>query len=623
LALNQDGRVLWVVNPDANSVTAVDTASHQAAAPVSVGLEPWAVAVTLDGAAVVMNRGGGSLTVIRDGRTNDIEVGAEPGGLALSPTGRLAFVTLSSDAALAIVDLERDEMVGRVPLGPVPWAVAVTDDGDAEDLDETVVISHRIARLRSGGVEGTDDGKEGWLTTALAADLIASATASGGGTGIGGGTAGATSSPPTARQHVLEPYGFGFANGLEALSLHGGKAFVAHLLNSPEYPRDFETTVSAALSGVTLAPGESPEEGLALRLHLNDEAFSTPVNHPTGVAVSADGLTAYITLGGTDAVMGVDLAGITPRLIGFWPTGSNPRGLVLSPDGERAYVMNYLSRDVSVLDLSDRAARRVLTRVDVAPETLTADQLRGKVLFHNASSSRISQLGWIACATCHLGGGGDGTTWRTPDGPRQTMPLWELEGTAPFHASATRDEVQDFERDIEELMAGSGLAPGAVRAELGAPNGGLSDDLDALAAYVLGGIRVPTAPAVDFGQASVGRTLFGELGCASCHGGPLWTSSSLPGPVGSLGSTAEVEVVEALRDVGTFDPEHDVLGANGFDVPTLLGLHATAPYLHDGSAPTLADVLANELHGGRSLGAHEVTALTAFLRSIDAGTPPF
>src|SRR5690606_22752450 len=172
--------------------------------------------------------------------------------------------------------------------GPVPWAVAVTDGGDAEDLDETVVISHRIARLRSGGVEGTDDGNEGWLTTALAADLIASATASGGGTGIGGGTAGATSSPPTARQHVLEPYGFGFANGLEALSLHGGKAFVAHLLNSPEYPRDFETTVSAALSGVTLAPGESPEEGLALRLHLNDEAFSTPVNHPTGVAVSAD-----------------------------------------------------------------------------------------------------------------------------------------------------------------------------------------------------------------------------------------------------------------------------------------------------------------------------------------------
>ena len=75
--------------------------------------------------------------------------------------------------------------------------------------------------------------------------------------------------------------------------------------------------------------------------------------------------------------------------------------------------------------------------------------------------------------------------------------------------------------------------------------------------------------------------------------------------------------------MGTFDPEHDVLGANGFDVPTLLGLHATAPYLHDGSAPTLADVLANERHVGRSLSAHEVTALSVFLHSVDADTPPF
>src|SRR5690606_6615578 len=384
---------------------------------------------------------------------------------------------------------------------------------------------------------------------------------------------------------------FGFANGLEALSLHGGKAFVAHLLNSPEYPRDFETTVSAALSGVTLAPGESPEEGLALRLHLNDEAFSTPVNHPTGVAVSADGLTAYITLGGTDAVMGVDLAGITPRLIGFWPTGSNPRGLVLSPDGKRAYVMNYLSRDVSVLDLTDRAACRELTRVSVAPETLTAAQLRGKLLFHNASSSRISQLGWIACASCHLGGGSDGTTWQTPDGPRQAMPLWQLDGTAPFHASATRDEVQDFERDIEELMAGSGLAPGAFRLELGEPNGGLSEDLDALADYVLHGIRAPRAPVVDAPASAEGRAVYAELGCAGCHGGPSWTISQLPGPVGTLATAGGVEVSEVLRDVGTFDPARDVLGAAGFDVPGLVGLHATAPYLHDGSAPTLAAVL--------------------------------
>src|SRR5690606_13894352 len=148
LALTQDGGMLWVVNPDANSVTAVNTVSLVASAPISVGVEPWAVAVTPNGAVVVMNRAGASLTVIRDGRRTDLEVGTEPGGLALSPTGRLAFVTLSSDAAVAIVDLDRLEVVGRVPLGAQPWAIAVTDDGDADDLDEKVVVTHRIARLR-------------------------------------------------------------------------------------------------------------------------------------------------------------------------------------------------------------------------------------------------------------------------------------------------------------------------------------------------------------------------------------------------------------------------------------------------------------------------------------------
>ena len=79
----------------------------------------------------------------------------------------------------------------------------------------------------------------------------------------------------------------------------------------------------------------------------------------------------------------------------------------------------------------------------------------------------------------------------------------------------------------------------------------------------------------------------------------------------------------ALRDVGTFDEDAEGLGADGFDVPTLLGLHATAPYLHDGSAITLADVLANPRHVPEWLDAAEREALEAFLLSIDEETPPF
>lgn len=592
LALTPDGRTLWVVNPDAHTVTALDTRTLTPAAPVPVGREPWAVAVTPNGIVVVMNREDGSLTLFGSGGATDVIVGAEPGGLALSPSGRLAYVTLSSAGEVAVVDLEHVEVVERRAVGRLPWAIAVTDDGDLDDDDETIVVAHRQARLRPRGAEATDDGKEGWLTFLSA----------------GGGA---------IRETPLGPDDFGFPNGLEGLALIGDQVFVAHGLNRPEPPRDFEHTVSGALSRVELGDGIP-----SLRQHLNDEAFSTPTNGPTAVALGPDGRTAYVVLAGSDAVMGVDLRDpLAPVLLGFWPTGSNPRGIVLSRDGSRAYVSNFLSRDVSVLDLVDVAARREVARVTVTPETLSPTLLRGKVLFHLAADPRLSQLGWIACASCHPGGGADGTTWLTPDGPRQTQPLWQLRGTAPFHASATRDEVQDFEHDVEILMAGSGLAPGLAARELGEPNGGRSSDLDALAAYVLDGIRVPQAAVAH--DAVAGRALFASLGCTACHAGPVWTVSALPGPVGSLSPGGEVEVLAALRDVGTFDASRDLLGANGFDVPTLLGLHATAPYLHDGSAGSLADVLANPLHVGRTLSEDEVDALVAFLASIDGGTSPF
>lgn len=610
LALSPDGSTLWVVNPDAGSVTAVDTTTLRAAAPRPVGTEPWSIALTPTGDVVVANKASSSLSILSDGRRTDLPVGAEPAGLALSPTGRYAFVALSTSEAVAVVDLGRLGVLGLVSVGPWPWAIAVTDDGDADDLDESVVVSHRLARLRPGGAEGRDDGKEGWVTRVPLSDLAEAA-------------AGHDHLPASATTALIGPYEFGHANGLDGLAVYGERLYVAHLLNSPEFPRDFETTVSAAITSVPVV-GDPAGGGEGLRLHLNDESFSTPVNHPTGIAVPPDGLSLYVTLGGSDAVMGIDLSlEGGPRLIGFWRTGSNPRGIVLSPDGSRAYVLNYLSRDVSVLDLSDRVGRSELARVPVVGETLPPAELRGKVLFHNASSARLSRLGWIACATCHLGGGSDGTTWQTPDGPRQSMPLWDLAGTAPFHASATRDEVQDFERDIEELMGGSGLAPGAYRVELGEPNGGLSEDLDVLAEYVLHGIRTPEPPLVDPELALAGRALYAELGCDSCHGGPNWTLSALPGPVGSLGADGAAAVSEVLRDVGTFDPTADVLGADGFDVPTLLGLHATAPYLHDGSAPTLTDVMADEAHAGRLLTGGEIEALSVFLLSIGTATPPF
>jgi cytochrome c peroxidase len=59
----------------------------------------------------------------------------------------------------------------------------------------------------------------------------------------------------------------------------------------------------------------------------------------------------------------------------------------------------------------------------------------------------------------------------------------------------------------------------------------------------------------------------------------------------------------------------------GFDVPTLLGVGASAPYLHDGSARSLGEVLQNPRHAP-PLSEAETADLLAFLVSIDGETTP-
>ncbi len=70
-------------------------------------------------------------------------------------------------------------------------------------------------------------------------------------------------------------------------------------------------------------------------------------------------------------------------------------------------------------------------------------------------------------------------------------------------------------------------------------------------------------------------------------------------------------------------PRLDVVG---FDPPSQLAVGLTAPYLHDGSMPTLDALLAsghpNPQGNGNGLNEDDITALVAFLRSIGPNTPP-
>src|SRR4029078_5450703 len=75
-----------------------------------------------------------------------------------------------------------------------------------------------------------------------------------------------------------------------------------------------------------------------------------------------------------------------------------------------------------------------------------------------------------------------------------------------------------------------------------------------------------------------GKALFNKLGCDFCHVAPDYTDSARG----------------MLHDVGTMKPpsgSRSGAARLGTDPPPLLGVWETAPYLHDGSAATLRDVL--------------------------------
>ncbi len=125
--------------------------------------------------------------------------------------------------------------------------------------------------------------------------------------------------------------------------------------------------------------------------------------------------------------------------------------------------------------------------------------------------------------------------------------------------------------------------------------------------------------ASDVGALSVeeqeGASLFVEIGCASCHQGPLLGGSMYQ----KLGVFTEYYDGESDNsDAGRFNVTHNESDKNFFKVPSLRNIEKTAPYLHDGSIDTLEAIV--ELMAyyqlGRQLEVDERTKIVAFLKAL-------
>lgn len=387
----------------------------------------------------------------------------------------------------------------------------------------------------------------------------------------------------------------------------------------------FETTLRASLSRVDLL---TSAEDFPHRFQFDERGFAE------AMAFSSRGDLGYIVMPGNRSVVTLDLlTGVEAGVL--QDSGFAPDGAVVAGDDEFLLVNAPLSRQVAVYDLVAGSPVPVAHVQLLEREPLEPAVLRGKQLFNDAADPRLAESGYIACANCHFDGDSDRNVWDFTDrgeGLRNTISMLGRRGATegPIHWSANFDEIQDFEHDIRNAFGGKGLLDDATfntgtrNTTLGDSKAGLSPDLDALAAYANSLVAEPKSPfrAADGSLSAAalrGKASFesAALGCTTCHSGPRMTDSRWLAPGQPL-----------LHDVGTFGAgsgQRLRQPLTGLDTPTLHGLWASPPYLHDGSALTLRDVLvtrnAADRHGRTStLAANQVDDLVAYLLSID-GTP--
>jgi len=506
-----------------------------------------------------------------------IPVAADPYGVVASPDGRRLWVSHDHPACVSEIDPRARTVVRTMPAGPSARGIALAPDGESLLVTEFLTSKLHRLDLASGRVTHTWAGHE---------------------------------TDNLCRQVVLHP--------------QRPKAYLSHIRSRTHlftargsiFP---QLSVCDLPSSATSDSPGSPPKRTSFALDTFNGVYV--VANPWEAAVSLDGKRLYTIYAGTNDMNVSDLIDDDFRELErsgqAGRTGKNPRGIRVHPAGNEVYVYNALDFSVTV---HDGKSLRQLATIKVCDPPHTPAWVRGKELFHTANSP-MTRARWISCSSCHPDGVSDGRVWQTFDGPRKTPHLFGLAHTHPLHWSADRDEVQDFEYTIRsKLMGGPGLTRGSLKADaLAETLSGKSADLDALAVYTNSFDFRLSPHAAGPGKltpaAERGKTAFFSTAtkCANCHSGPYYSDSRLEKPYN-------------LHDVGTGDAAGEALGPK-FDTPTLLGVYRMEPFLHDGRAKTLRDVLTTQnggdKHGSTSqLSASEIDDIVAFLKSLPYEPPP-
>jgi YVTN family beta-propeller protein len=547
-----------------------------------------------------------------------------PSGQVFSPGQDALWITLDlPEGQVCRLSLDRGLITATVPVGHTPLSPCFSPDRKtlyvANRFDNSVSEinavrgkeRHRIPVLRQPvALVITPDGKRLLAANSLPAGRADTNQVAAAVTVIDAASA-------RVIKQVSFPSGCGMFHGL-CVSPDGRFAVVTHLLARYHLPTTQVDRGWMNANAISLIALDRLEWADTIMLDSVDSGAA----NPWGIAWSDDGKFLVVSHAGTHELSLIDAQGLLHKLadrknrpdqqaadpgqpansspayddlsflVGLRTRislpGLGPRALTLTTN--QAWVVNYFSDSVDAVRLNLSAP--AVSSWTLGPSQSLSTVRRGELLFNDA---RLCFQGWQSCASCHSEDGRvDGFNWDLlNDGvgtPKNAKSLLLAHQTPPTMSVGIRESAEVAVRaGIRSVMFSE-------------PN---EADARAIDAYLKSLKPVPS-PLLVRGQLSAaaerGRKVFldPQVGCAVCHPPGLYTDTQ-------------------LHNVGT-RTERDG-SAEEFDTPTLVEIWRTAPYLHDGSAADLREVLttrnSRQHHGNTArLSRRQLEDLLQFLLSI-------
>ncbi len=546
-----------------------DAGSLRLVGVTPVGAEPVGLVASEDGRRVYVALSLEDAVLELDGSTlverRRWTVANQPHWLALHPSGATLYVSTAMGGHLHAVDLVADRVVEL----DLPAVTGAGDEGD-----------DTLSRRFTGDPAISPDGKQIAVPGLLVDNLSPAETAE---SGSGGGYA----SDDGTGVSRFNPAVFVAALGIEGQPVAD---FAAVMVAGESPVGDRREVVRSYPTSVTYAP---VGDVMVVTMEASKSAVVISTLH------TASNPDVEFESFDSDGVGSAFSEGMAVSGSVFVSMDAGPRGVAFL-DNDTALAHNFLSRSLRQLDVREGRTRvaevlagtsfELSTTLEGGESTVVYDSAldpdveAGRLLFYSATNDHMAVDGaGVSCSTCHFQGRNDGLAWNLEEvGNRQTPSLAAAAGrTGPYTWTSGVESIAS-----EALLTSQGRMGG--------------EGLDTVTALqiqaFIESIDVPDVGGVSHDEAAVARgtAVFSrdDVGCAGCHPAPLYTDNL----------------------------SHPMYGLAAVNTPSLLGLRATAPYLHDGSAPTLSALLDTARGGAMgdasALSSSEIADLEAFLGSL-------